>query len=111
MHNHRHLFNMDISGGQPALVIQMLVGSDIGEINLLPALPEQWTEGSIEGVLCRGGIEIHRLGWKEGEITCELTSRSTQEVEVSIPGRGDQRITVKASLKAGEKASLSFNIQ
>ena len=58
MHNHRSLFNMDISGGMPAVIIKMLVASDVGKIQLLPALPAAWPAGRIEGVLCRGAIEI-----------------------------------------------------
>jgi alpha-L-fucosidase 2 len=58
MHNHRSLFNMDISGGMPAVIIKMLVASDLGRIQVLPALPKAWPTGKIEGVLCRGQIEI-----------------------------------------------------
>ncbi|MCK7482630.1 MAG: glycoside hydrolase N-terminal domain-containing protein [Candidatus Moduliflexus flocculans] len=61
MHNHRSLFNMDISGGMPSVIIKMLVASDPGGLQLLPALPKAWPTGTIEGVLCRGQIEIKRL--------------------------------------------------
>jgi hypothetical protein len=84
MHNHRHLFNMDISGGQPALIIQMLVGSELGKIRLLPALPEQWPEGSIEGVLCRGAIEIERLEWNPEEVEVALRSDETQTITLEL---------------------------
>ena len=63
MHNHRSLFNMDISGGMPAVIIKMLVASDPGKIRLLPALPSAWPSGEIAGPLCRGGIIIHSLKW------------------------------------------------
>ena len=46
MHNHKTLFNMDISGGMPAVLIKMLAASEPGKIQLLPALPAAWTEGS-----------------------------------------------------------------
>ncbi|GAG02180.1 unnamed protein product, partial [marine sediment metagenome] len=49
MHNHKTLFNMDISGGMPAVIIKMLVASDPGKIQLLPALPAAWPSGAIEG--------------------------------------------------------------
>jgi len=42
MHNHKTLFNMDISGGLPAVIIKMLMASDSGKIRLLPALPDAW---------------------------------------------------------------------
>jgi hypothetical protein len=57
-HNARKLFNMDISGGLPAVIIKTLVASEPGEIRLLPARPAAWTSGTIDGVLCRGQIEI-----------------------------------------------------
>ncbi|HKK17973.1 MAG TPA: glycoside hydrolase N-terminal domain-containing protein [Opitutales bacterium] len=86
MHNHRHLFNMDISGGQPALIIQMLVGSELGKIRLLPALPEQWPEGSIEGVLARGAIEIERMEWNPEEVEVALRSDETQTITLELGG-------------------------
>ena len=101
MHNHRHLFNMDISGGQPALIIQMLVGSKLGEIRLLPALPAQWPEGSIEGVLARGAIEIERLEWNPEEVELSLRSKSEQSVNLKL---GDS--SKQVALPAGKTVSL-----
>lgn len=54
MHNYKSLLNVDISGGMIAVIIKMLAYSDLGLIRLLPALPEVWDKGSIEGILCRG---------------------------------------------------------
>jgi hypothetical protein len=85
MHNYKSLFNMDISGGMPAVIIKMLVASDLGKINLLPALPDAWPEGTIEGVLCRGQIEIKRLQWEENRILVNLESGIKQEVELGLP--------------------------
>lgn len=87
MHNHRHLFNMDISGGQPALIIQMLVGSEPGKIRLLPALPEQWPAGSIEGVLARGAIEIERLEWTPEKVEVALRSKEKQTITLELDGK------------------------
>jgi hypothetical protein len=85
MHNHRSLFNMDISGGMPAVIIKMLVASDVGKIQLFPALPAAWTSGRIEGVLCRGAIEIQRLQWDGKQITVTLTSAGSQAVVLELP--------------------------
>ena len=52
MHNHRSLFNMDISGGMPAVIIKMLVASDVGRIQVLPALPAAWPSGPGTGSSC-----------------------------------------------------------
>lgn len=85
MHNHRSLFNMDISGGMPAVIIKMLVASDGGRIQLLPALPAAWPSGRIEGVLCRGAIEIRRLQWDRNQIEVTLRSAKSQTVILELP--------------------------
>lgn len=85
MHNHRSLFNMDISGGLPAVLIQMLVASSPGKIRLLPALPRAWSVGTIEGALCRGQIAVERLAWKPGRVEVSLRSAKAQTVCLSVP--------------------------
>ena len=86
MHNHRSLFNMDISGGMPAVIIKMLVASDPGKIQLLLALPKAWPTGTIEGVLCRGQIEVRRLQWNPDGLECTLRSGKAQKVLLELPG-------------------------
>jgi len=86
MHNHKSLFNMDISGGMPAVIIKMLVASEPGRIQLLPALPKAWPEGTIEGVLCRGQIEIKSLDWSPGKILVNLVSSRKQTITLETPG-------------------------
>ncbi|TWU39937.1 hypothetical protein Q31b_32530 [Novipirellula aureliae] len=85
MHNHRSLFNMDISGGMPAVIIKMLVASEPGKIQLLPALPKQWPTGQIDGVLCRGAIEIETLKWAPNKVELTLTSKQAQTIVLSVP--------------------------
>ncbi len=84
-HNHRSLFNMDISGGMPAVIVKMLVASDRGRIRLLPALPAAWPSGRIEGVLCRGAIEIRSLQWDGKRIDVTLISATPQTVVLELP--------------------------
>jgi alpha-L-fucosidase 2 len=85
MHNHRSLFNMDISGGMPSVIIKMLVASDPGRLQLLPALPKAWLTGTIEGVLCRGQIEVRRLHWNPDGLECTLRSVKAQTVLLELP--------------------------
>jgi len=86
MHNAKQLFNMDISGGLPAVLIKMLVSSDPGVVRLLPACPAAWPSGAIEGVLCRGRIEARRLTWNGKSIEVVLKSGKTQEITLLAPG-------------------------
>ena len=101
MHNHRSLFNMDISGGMPAVIIKMLVASEPGELRLLPALPKAWPAGTIEGVLCRGQIEVRRLHWTTEGLECTLWSGKAQTILLDVPA-GIASVTV-----VGTSASVS----
>jgi len=124
MHNHKSLFNMDISGGLPAVIIKMLVASEPGKIQLLPALPAAWPSGTIEGVLCRGQIEIKRLHWDEGRILVDLVSAKEQAVVLEVPGEihsisvkkgnaliqeASQKNNRRLSLPAGQKTALEID--
>ena len=101
MHNHRSLFNMDISGGMPAVIIKMLVASDLGRIQLLPALPAAWPSGRIEGVLCRGAIEIKSLQWDGNQIEVTLNSAKSQTVVLELPSEISQLSVSDGLAKAG----------
>lgn len=85
MHNHKSLFNMDISGGMPAVIIKMLVASEPGKIKLLPALPAKFQTGSIDGVLCRGQVEILSLSWDKKSIQVRIKSGKDQKFVLAIP--------------------------
>jgi alpha-L-fucosidase 2 len=85
MHNHKSLFNMDISGGMPAVIIKMMVASEPGKISLLPALPAKFQTGSIEGVLCRGQVEILNLSWDKKKIKVQMKSGKEQKLVLALP--------------------------
>jgi len=85
MHNHKSLFNMDISGGMPAVILKMLAEADVGRLQLLPALPKEWATGSVDGILCRGQLEIKRMQWSPEGVVVTLLSGKTQELRVEVP--------------------------
>ncbi len=101
MHNHRSLFNMDISGGMPAVIIKMLVASELGRIQLLPALPAAWPSGRIKGVLCRGAIEIQSLEWDGKQVNVVLKSAKSQTVILELPSEISQLSVMDGLAKAG----------
>ncbi len=103
-HDPKNIFNTDICGGLPAVVLRMLVDSSPGRIDLLPALPPQWPAGTLTGARCRGNIEVRTLRWSPEEITATLRSASTQTVDVAIPGEPAPR---RVALTAGKDVTLS----
>jgi hypothetical protein len=81
------LFNVDICGGLPALIVEMLVQSSIGTISLLPACPVEWKTGCIEGVACRGQIVVELLRWAPGNVKAVLRSLKEVSLEIVLPAR------------------------
>jgi len=65
-HNPGEIFNVDICGGLPAVVTEMIIQSSADAMELLPALPRQWPEGEIRGVRTRCGVTVD-FEWKESK--------------------------------------------
>jgi hypothetical protein len=65
-HDPGEIFNIDICGGLPAVVIEMLIQSSADRVRLLPALPEQWPQGQVKGAQTRCGVTVD-LTWKDGK--------------------------------------------
>jgi alpha-L-fucosidase 2 len=90
-HNRDHMFNVDLAGGFPALVAAMLLASrDVvpggpARLRLLPALPEQWPTGRVDGLIARGPVRVD-LAWRPGALDVTLTSPGDRRAVVDWPG-------------------------
>lgn len=85
-------FQIDGNLGFTAAVAEALVQSRAGELRLLPALPDDWTEGSIHGVRARGGVTVD-VAWASGRLR-EVTLHGIRPQRVRVHGPGLPELSV-----------------
>ena len=85
----------------------MLVQSQNGEIELLPALPQTWLAGKISGLRARGGYEVS-LTWSAGTL-------ATATIK-NVSGDGNCRVrygtkTVVLAVQRGAEKKLNAGLE
>ncbi|MGA9056023.1 MAG: glycoside hydrolase family 95-like protein [Terriglobia bacterium] len=93
----------DAQGGIPTIMMEMLLYSRPGIIEVLPALPPTLVKGSIKGMLARTFARINQLTWDMEARIVELTVTSVKKQDVTLIARyGIEEITAPAGVLAAQ---------
>lgn len=87
-------YQIDGNLGGAAGIAEMLLQSQTGAIELLPALPEAWKTGSFSGLCARGGAEMS-ASWEDGQIT-RATLKARHAGSFYVVGLMDKPVELKA---------------
>jgi len=95
-------FQIDGNFGAAAAIAEMVMQSQNNEINLLPALPKAWNEGSMHGLRARGACTVN-VDWADGELK-KATIQSTKGGTYNIRYK---ELTKTVSLKPNQTITLN----
>ena len=85
-------FQIDGNFGYTSGVSEMLLQSNMGYLNLLPAIPDVWADGSVDGLIARGNFEVD-MDWAKTSLTkAEILSKNGGECEIGYPGIAKAKI-------------------
>ena len=103
---------VDASLGVSAGVTEMLIQSHEGVIDLLPALPDEWTDGSFNGVCARGAFEL-RFSWKSKALTTvEIMSKAGHPCRLHAGSLNNVRTNgKKVKISKYSDGSIEFDTQ
>ena len=86
------VFCTDTTIGTIGIIDEMLLYSNTGVIEALPALPDEWDNGSIKGLRARTNAEVD-IEWNEITVKITVTSDKTQAIEISVYNGEKQTVT------------------
>lgn len=95
-------FQIDGNFGIAAAMVEAIVQSHAGYIELLPALPSKWKSGKMTGLRLRGAISAD-ISWKDNEPD-EVIFTADKDTEITVVYKNKK---TKVKLAAGKKTAVT----
>jgi alpha-L-fucosidase 2 len=105
---------VDATFGVAAGINEMLLQSQKGYMDVLPALPTAWADGEINGIMARGGFQI-KLQWKNGKMSqMQILSKAGGLCRLKVAGLTkinvlDSGLTIDIKYDTGGIAQFNTN--
>jgi len=105
-------FQIDGNFGATAAIAEMLLHSHesttqgIPILRLLPAIPKQWSSGSVKGLRARGGYEVD-IAWQDNRLTQALIHAKAKTGKFIVYPDIDTRL--ERSIKKGEQCIVKLD--
>jgi alpha-L-fucosidase 2 len=92
---------VDGNFGTTASITEMLLQSQRGELRFLPALPAEWSTGSVRGLRARGGFQVD-LDWSDGALESAVVRSDLGNTCII---KTDKRVRITSS---GQVVAMDF---
>ncbi len=111
-------FQIDGNFGFTSGIAEMLLQSHNNEIQLLPALPSQWSTGNADGLCARGNFTVTKMNWANGVLTGATIKSNSGNVcnvrygnkTISFPTKKGYTYQLNGSLQLAEDETVLTNV-
>ncbi len=103
-------FQIDGNLGGTAGIAEMLIQSHDGYLHLLPALPDNWADGSFRGLRVRGGAEVD-AAWQDHRLTTlRIRAGHANLFRLKLPPYASA-VVINGEMVPPENGFVSFQMQ
>ena len=109
-----HIYNSDALCSLPAVILESLIYSKPGLIEILSGWDDRMPSGKISNVLCRTNAIVDELSWDmaNGQVKVKLTSDKAQDIMLMLRNRNGKLVNISSgkqeNLNNNSTATISF---